>query len=244
MRFAPCATVRNVCGWLFPIVAVLACAGESREPSDTSAASAAIADTARFESPVLAIPAADILAALADTDRWPAAPVEARRRCKGTPACDRTTDPAKFSVRLWAEKGSKDVGHRDAGTEAILIGKMQALGSAAGTTLRYNLAPGVTYAVYLMQEGGAGRYEIWSVQGANKTMVDSGVQIECNHGRTWRYSFAMFTDCDNPPPEHLLGGGTAMDAHLKFTAGIRPTTHDDGPAWFTCTSGCCTAGPQ
>lgn len=246
MRFVPCVTARDLCGLLFPIVTVLACTGETRDPSDTtsvSAVSPAIADTTRFQSPVEAIPAADILAALADRARWPAAPAEAQRRCKGTPACERTNNPEKIGVRLWAEARSKDVGHADAGTGAILIGKMQALGSGAGTTSRYNLAPGVTYAVYLMQRDGAGWYEIWGARGMDKFKVDSGVQIECNHPRTWRYSFATFTDCDTPPPQHLLAGA-AMDAHVKFATGAPPATVGDGPAWYTCTSGCCTSGPK
>jgi hypothetical protein len=229
--------------WCVPSVLLLAaCADDTPAPADSSATALGTA-AAQWTSPVDKIPADTISAALAAVAKWSGPPGAALRHCRGTPACDRANNPAKVWVRVWAAKGAKDIGHRDVGPgNAVMIGKIQNHGQ--DTTEVYNLAPNTAYAVYLMQDAaGKGRYEIWRVQGNRKTMVAAGTQRECGHeDRIWDDSFAVFATCETSPTsqrEVSRGDSVMMWANAGAT-----TTHRDGPAWFTCTSGCCTADPD
>lgn len=230
----------------FAVAAAAACAGETRAPADTSSATAAPSAAAAFASPVANIPAAAITGMLNAAGRWQQYPTQAKRPCKGTPGCASKADSS--TVQLWAFTGAKNIGTANAGDTAIMIGKIRNLGPAA--TERYNLAANKVYAIFIMRGGGSadtGRYEIWEVQGSAKSMADSGQYIPCNHSHLkWTNSFAVFTDCDHPPTEELKQDGpfwrwTRTTLGDSSSAGAA-MTHDDGPAWFTCTVGCCTAG--
>ena len=229
-------------------VAAAACTNETREPEDTTAATAATAAAAPFTSPVQNIPAATIFAALNAQGRWQKYPDQVDRDCKGAQCAG---GAAHTSVALWAEVNAIRADFRDAADTAILIGKLHNLGGH--TEARYNLARGKRYAVYLMKEGTLGRYEIWETDGSNKAMVNGGQYIECGHpdlASKWPHSFGVFTSCQETPELEAIQPGPFL--RLKrparpgpvAAAGAPGASHSSGPAWFTCKSGCCTAGPE
>lgn len=246
MRCVPRRSGTGILLCFFAAGAASACAGETRAPGDTTAATTAPAAVAAFRSPVEKIPAAAITGMLNASSRWQQFPTEAKRLCKGTSGCASKADSS--TVHLWAFTGAKGLSFADAADTAIMIGKIHNLGPAA--TERYNLAPNRLYAIFVMTDGGSpakGRYEIWEVQGSAKSMADSGEYISCNHPHLkWTRSFAVFTDCDHPPKEELTQTGPVW-RWTRTTLGDSATvgsavTHDDGPAWFTCATGCCTTG--
>ena len=244
MRSASLAAFRNIC---FTATFGLACAGDSSQPADSAAPATAVAATdsgAIWTSPVERIEPAVIRAALVDSTRWQAYPEEVDRLCTGTAACN--DGNARTKVRLWSDTGSIRVSYDDAGADAILIGKIQNMGSAQ--TRRYNLGRNSTFAVYIMDSLGTGRYEIWWAQGNTKRRVAGGRYRECNHPLQ-PYSYAVFTDCDNVPTLDPVQRGPTLKwkpgRHAGDTSRVkRPWNHENGPAWFTCKAGCCTADPQ
>lgn len=232
--------IRRVCLGVALAASISACTGERSQSADTAAPAAAAetgAAPAASTSPVDKIPAAAITAALNNPARWQQFPAEAERLCKGTADCNNGV--ARTKVRLWSYVGTRTLGYPSAADTAILIGKIQNLGSFS--TRRYNLESGRIYAIYMMMNVAGGRYEIWEAQGQNKSMVASGVYHPCQHEeRKYPFSFAVFTDCDHPPKLATSQRGPGLAWSPTGTG----ATHDDGPAWFTCTSGCCTADPE
>lgn len=218
-----------------------ACTGDRGEPADTSDAAGTQAAAAGWKSPVHDIPAATIAGALGNAGNWPDKPTEAERHCKGTPACDSHASPAKVKLRVWAEANARNVAFGSVGpTTAVLVGKLKNLGSQ--TTRTYNLVQGREHAVYVVDSLGTPYYEIWDVHGAGKSRVAAGKVTECGHAdRKWNYSFAVFAACATSPTSHLV---LAQGDSVYRWANTGAVSHDDGPAWFTCTSGCCTADVQ
>lgn len=240
MRVASLAVFRKLSAGLLLVSGPVACTGDKSTPADTAAASPAPSPTTTWQSPVHGISPATIAAAMGNPGRWTSKPTEAERHCKGTQACDDHASPAKVKVRIWAETNAKNVVFGGvSGSTAVLIGKMQRMG--AQTTLSYNLSNGRPHAVYLVDSLGTPYYEVWDVNGSIKTRVAAGKVTECNHTRDWNYSFAVFASCDTSPEEHLVA---APGASVVTWANSGAVGHNDGPAWFTCTSGCCTADLQ
>lgn len=219
------------------LAAAMACAGDKGGPPDSTAAAAAPAASPPWQSPVHNIEPATIAATLNNAGKWTSKPTEAERRCKGTTACDNEASPARVKVRVWAETNAMNVAFGSVGaSDAILIGKIQSLGEQ--TTRTYNLSNKRLHAVYLVDSLGTPYYEIWDVNGQRKTRVAAGKVKECGHNREWQYSFAVFATCETSPTKHLVAG--AGDSVFTW-ASSDAVTHDDGPIWFTCTSGCCIA---
>jgi hypothetical protein len=230
------AAIGRLSAGLILVGLVSACADQAEEPADTAAVSSVAPET-MWTSPVDNIPPAAITGML-NAARWQMFPAVAERLCKGNAQCAAKT--RRTQVRLWAFTGSRGLSYSNAGDTAIMVGKIQNMGG--DSTLRYGLAPHRTYAIFIMRgPTGGSRYEIWGVQGASKTMADAGDYVECGHPHlTYPISFAVFTDCDHPPEL----AGSQPGPSIIWTPTGTGATHDDGPAWFTCTSGCCTAGPE
>lgn len=235
------ATRRAVCFGLFLVVATAACTSDKVPPADTTATVATSIATPAWQSPVHNISPATIATDLGNPGKWTNQPTETERHCRGTPACDDHNSPAKVRVRVWAETNAMNVRFGRVGaTNAVLVGKMQRVGGNQ-TTLTYNLSNGRPHAVYVVDSLGTPYYEIWDVNGSTKTRVAAGKVTECGHTRAWRYSFAVFATCATSPTEHLVAAaGDSVVAWTKSGA----VGHSDGPAWFTCTAGCCTADVQ
>lgn len=233
------ATTARLCVGLMLIASVASCTGEKAEPADTSAAAATPAASPPWQSPVHNIAAATIATALGNPVKWPQPPGQGDRRCTGTQACDNPGSTVRVKVNVWAEANAMNVAFGSVGpTDAILIGKLKNLGGQKSRA--YNLAPGRDHALYLVDSLGTPYYEIWEVHGADKDRVAAGKVTECGHTRSWRYSFAVFATCETSPTEHLTPGPGGF-----FTwANSGAVASHDGPAWFTCTSGCCTADVQ
>ena len=234
------ANARSICLGL--LVGAVACTTDEVPPADTSAASVT-PTTATWSSPVDNIPAATITGDLGDPAKWPELPAQARRHCKGTPECVRTSAPNKVWVRVWAAAGANNVRARDVATNtAVMIGKIQNLGTDSADV--YNLGPNQVYAVYAMKGAtGNGHYEIWGVQGGVKKKAAEGTLTECGHPTRHRTrSFAVFATCSSSPEN--FSEVTKSDSVLTWANVGTATTHRDGPAWFTCSSGCCTADVQ
>lgn len=173
----------------------------------------------------------------------------ALRRCSGGMSC--FFSGGKIRVVLSADTGARRR-NPSVGTGQILIGKMENLGGAQDNM--YGLKPGpFNYLVFVVPGGTAdtGRFIVEQVNKnppyAHQT-VANGPFIGCKHNKTWTKSFARFLSCAHGPPTERV----TSDARSRGirTAGIANIfgwlavfqMEAENPAWFTCTSGCCTAG--
>jgi len=173
----------------------------------------------------------------------------AMRRCSAGWSC--FFSGGKVRIVLSADTGAR---HRNpsVGSGRILIGKLENLGGAPDAM--YGLKPGpFNYLVFIVPGGSAdtGRFVVEQVSKtypyAHET-VASGPFIGCKHNTRWSKSFARFRSCaDGPPTERVTSH--AQPRGIR-TAGITNifgwlATFQmvaENPTWFTCTSGCCTAG--
>lgn len=134
----------------------------------------------------------------------------------------------------------------------ILIGKLENLGRAQEQM--YGLKPGPFYYLVFVVPGGTadtGRFileQVSKIPPYEHRTVASGPFVGCKHTNTWTKSFADFRSCEDGPPTESMSssrqpGGirTAGVANFFGWLGfLQPELED--PAWWTCTSGCCTAG--
>lgn len=216
------------------LAVLTACASPERTAEDTTAVPA---QTPAVTATQTAAPAASpgeewldamsgnaLLAALNDGSRWVRSTDSPKqRRCASGPC-----GPAGPAVvNLWVERNAHNVGDSMAGDTAILVGKLRRV--SGGESRMYRVRPGpYIYALFILTGSATqGRYQVREVNTSTgqHTAHAAGDWIRCNHTRQTTAS-AYFRDC-NPP--HAPSDDQAA------------VTHED-PAWFTCTSGCCTAG--
>lgn len=173
----------------------------------------------------------------------------AMRRCRAGSSC--SAAGGRVRVVLSADTGAR---RRNPSVRSgnILIGKLQNLGAAQD--IMYGLKPGpFNYLVFIVPGGTAdtGRFIVEQVNKnppyAHQT-VASGPFIGCKHNKTWTKSFGRFLSCaDGPPTERVTSRAQPRGIRNAGIANIFGwlalfRMEAENPSWFTCTSGCCTAG--
>lgn len=206
-------------------------------------------------APAIGIPG-DSLHRLANNSALWSAPRTFERKCTGSARCGWPVFRKKVKVDIAAEVGARNVGPNP--PSMTLIGKLENRGDA--TEAMYGLENGpYDYLVFVYPVSGSANGR-WVIQQVGKAPpypsrpVSHGIQVGCNHPRSWNSSFGEFRSCDDGPPPNppasamrgSSGAGSAVRmagfnpfAFLKLVQGSMMGELD--PAWFTCTSGCCVA---
>ncbi|MGI9139580.1 MAG: hypothetical protein ACR2GJ_00525 [Gemmatimonadaceae bacterium] len=180
----------------------------------------------------------------------------ARRRCSGGLSC--FFSGGKVRVVLSADTGARNRAP-SVGAGTVLIGKLENLGRAADNM--YGLKPGpFNYLVFVVPGGTAdtGRFVVVQVNKNppySQQIVSNGPFAGCKHNSTWTKSFGVFRSCADGPPAEPVASLRSRGAGMQHPTGIRTAGMTnvfgwlavlqggvEDPAWYTCTSGCCTAG--
>lgn len=175
----------------------------------------------------------------------------ALRKCSAGFSC--FFSGGKVRVVLSADTGARRR-NPSVGSGQILIGKLENLGRAQDNM--YGLKPGPFHYLVFVVPGGTADTGRFIVEQVNKNppyahqTVANGPFIGCKHNATWTKSFARFLSCAHgPPAEPVRSGSRSRGIHTAGIANIFGwlavfLMEEEDPAWFTCTSGCCTAGSR
>lgn len=173
----------------------------------------------------------------------------ALRRCSGGLSC--FFAGGKVRVVISADTGARRR-NPSVGSGQVLIGKLENLGGAQDNM--YGLKPGPFHYLVFIVPGGTADTGRFIVEQVNKNSpyahqtVANGPFIGCKHNKTWTKSFGRFLSCSDGPPNERAASRVQPSgirtAGIANIFGWLDALHMgmEDPAWYTCTSGCCTAG--
>lgn len=154
--------------------------------------------------------------------------------------------PTPTVIQICAASYSRTLGQGNTARTGVLTARMVNFG--ADGDARWNLTPGDTsYIISFPKATSAGEYAILEVS-ANSVPGDkvrvvkaNGTYQYCQHGGPPPASEASFYTCTKKAEMHRrsrssdAGSGPSADVELLS---LSPSL--DGPAWVTCSAGCCT----
>lgn len=145
-------------------------------------------------------------------------------------------------VEICAADYARKVGPRNAGPDGRPVARMRNLGTV--NEGRWNLRPGRRYIIAVYSGVAGGTYRI-THEGPGGPL-GSGVYHPCGPAHEPPTSSATFGACRDygtgPAPNSSIGSGpSAGEPATRGHALLGPA---DGPAWISCTDGCCTTDIQ
>lgn len=148
-----------------------------------------------------------------------------------------TTAPVTTAVRICPAANARVWGPGNAPKNGVPVATMHNTGSYIEA--KWGLEPNDHYVIWV-EAAGAGRARYIIRQGQEE--IVSGPYIGCKHNPATADSTAFGNCRENPYP--LVGGqrsrGPSAGADDKFEHTL--LDRDSGPAWISCTEGCCTTG--
>lgn len=147
------------------------------------------------------------------------------------------------NVEICAAQYARDIGQGNTNSNGVLMARMVNLGSQAER--RWGLTPGDTsFIVSFPRDQTQGSYAILQVRagssgGTNVNVLrQNGNFIYCDHPKP-ASSSASFHTCQEkrPAPARSTRGQTGSGPNAPDEV-ANPS--EDGPAWVSCLSGCCT----
>lgn len=142
-------------------------------------------------------------------------------------------------VEICAADDARLVGPGNAGAAGRPVARMRNLGTV--NEARWNLRRDRIYIIAAYSSAAGGTYKIWSEGGG--PAIKTGVYHACGHGgESPPTSSATFGECGEVGSSSAAGktraSGPAADEHPR--RGHVLLSPANGPAWISCTDGCCT----
>lgn len=162
----------------------------------------------------------------------------------GCSTVSRVGEGGHTNVQICAASDARNFGRGSPPASRRAIAKMKNLGGF--TEKRWGIKPNQTFIIHLQPNPGSGP-ALYSVEGPLSTTVPQPYWA-CAHPKVDSTSRATFGNCGDTTntgqmPRFLGGRSRGPDAGPESSAAAhRLLDPADGPAWITCTEGCCTTG--